>query len=198
MDLCSIDDAHVHTGTAGVVQEGGMERPSDSLVPTEGEGHIGDSATDLAAWADMLDDLAGSDEVHGIVVVLLHAGADCQDIGVKDHILRVESHLLHHDLKCSLANPDLLKRNIFTFMTNKKTKPILILAYAMVTLDNANFKFELVQIDGVQPLQNLDGKSSNKAQICNKESARSDTSETILHTLCKTEQRLERCTWNQI
>ena len=84
-----------------------MEGASHRLVASEGESDVGDSPADLAAGADVLDDLAGPDEVHGIVVVLSHACTDCQDIGIKDHILWVEPDLLHQDPVRPLTDPHL-------------------------------------------------------------------------------------------
>ena len=84
-----------------------MKSPPHSLIASERKGHIGDAAADLAAWADVLDDLCGPDEVHGIVVMLLHPRPDRQDVGVENNVLGIEAHLLHHYLVRSLANPDL-------------------------------------------------------------------------------------------
>ena len=108
MYLSSIDDAHVHAGLAGVVQEDAVEAAPHSLIASEGEGDVGDAPTDLAAWALPLDLPGGADEVHSIVVVLSHAGADSQDVGVKDDVLGVEAHLLNQDLVCPLADAHLV------------------------------------------------------------------------------------------
>ncbi len=42
--LGGIDDAHVHAGIAGVVQEGRVEGTAHGLVATEGEGNVGHTA----------------------------------------------------------------------------------------------------------------------------------------------------------
>ena len=105
--LGCINDAHVHASLAGMMQEGRVEGPPHSLVAPEREGHVGNPATNLAARADMFDDLGSPDEVHCIVVVLLHARADSQDVGVENNVLRVEANLLHHYLVRPLAYPDL-------------------------------------------------------------------------------------------
>ena len=105
--LSCVNDAHVHACFACMVQEGRVEGSPHSLIASEGEGHIGHSTADLAARADVLDDLGGPDEVYGIVVVFLHAGAHGEDVGVKNHILRVEANLLYHDPVCPLADAHL-------------------------------------------------------------------------------------------
>lgn len=68
--LCCIDDAHIHAGLAGMMQEGAVEATPDCLVASEGEGNVGDAPTDLAAWALPLDLPGCPDEVHSVVVVL--------------------------------------------------------------------------------------------------------------------------------
>ena len=85
--LCSVHDAHVHACLACVVQEGRVEATAHSLVATEAEGDVGDATADLAAWAHALDLASCADEVHGIVVVLCHASADGEHVGVKDDVL---------------------------------------------------------------------------------------------------------------
>ena len=47
------------------------------------------------------------DEVHSVVVVLRQAGADGQDVGVEDDVLRVEPDVLHEDAVCPLADAHL-------------------------------------------------------------------------------------------
>eukprot|EP00983_Pelagomonas_calceolata_P109760 1159591-Pelagomonas_calceolata.AAC.9 len=68
--------------------EGRVEATAHSLVAAEAEGDVGHAPADLGARAHALDLPRGADKVHGIVVVLSHAGADGQDIGVKDDILQ--------------------------------------------------------------------------------------------------------------
>ena len=105
-DLCSVDNAHVHASLAGVVQEGAVEATPHSLIAPEGEGNVGHPTTDLAARAQPFDLTSGSDEVHCIVVVLSHAGAHRQDVGVEDDVLGVEPHILNQNLVGSGANAD--------------------------------------------------------------------------------------------
>jgi len=71
-----------------MVQEGGVEGAAHGLVAAEAEGNVGDAAADLGAGADALDVGDGAEEVDGVVVVLGHAGADGEDVGVKDDVLQ--------------------------------------------------------------------------------------------------------------
>ena len=95
--LGSVDDAHVHASSASMVQEGAMESTPDRLIAPEGEGNVGDAPTDLAARAFLLDLGCGINEVHSVIVVLRHASANSEDVGVKDDVFRVETHLLHQN-----------------------------------------------------------------------------------------------------
>ena len=46
------------------------------------------------ASIECLNGLNGVDVVDGVVVVLLHARADRQDVRVEDHVVRIEAGLL--------------------------------------------------------------------------------------------------------
>ena len=102
--LCSVDNAHVHASSAGMVQESAVEGTPDRFIAPEGECNIGNPSTDLAARAFLLDLCCCIDEVDCIIVVLSHAGAHCQDVWVKDDVLGVKTHILNQDLVGSCAN----------------------------------------------------------------------------------------------
>ncbi len=91
-----------------MVQEGAVEAAPHRLIASEGEGNVGHPPTDLAARALPLDLPGGTDEIHSIVVVLRHASADSEDVGVKDDVFRVEAHLLHQDSESSGADAHLV------------------------------------------------------------------------------------------
>ena len=46
----------------------------------------------------------GLDEVHGVIVVLVHAGGDGEDVRVEDDVLRREAGLLRQDAVGAGAN----------------------------------------------------------------------------------------------
>ena len=106
--LCSIDDAHVHAGFAGMVQEGAVEAAPYRLVAPEGEGNVGHPPTDLAPRALPLDLPGSTNEIHSVVVVLRHASADSEDVGVEDDVFRVKAHLLHQNPEGSGADAHLV------------------------------------------------------------------------------------------
>ena len=60
------------------------------------------------AGACLLDAPRGLDEVDGVVVVLLDAGGDGEDVGVEDDVLGGEADLLGEQLERPLANADLV------------------------------------------------------------------------------------------
>ena len=61
-------------------------------------------AADLRERQVLLDPLRGVDEIHGVVVVLLHAGADGQDVRVENDVLRREADLLRQNAVGALAH----------------------------------------------------------------------------------------------
>jgi hypothetical protein len=85
--LARVDDAHVHAGANGVVQEHGVDRLAHRVVAAEREGHVGHAAGDLRVGQGLLDPARGLDEVHRVVVVLLDAGGDGEDVRVEDDVL---------------------------------------------------------------------------------------------------------------
>jgi hypothetical protein len=84
-----------------------VESTPHSLIASEAEGNVGDTTADLGAWAHPLDLTGSPDEVDCVVVVLCHASANGQDVGVKDDVLRVEADLLDQDAVGTLANAHL-------------------------------------------------------------------------------------------
>lgn len=53
-----------------------------------------------------LDKFGGSDEVDGVLVVFLHACTDGEDVGVKDDVAGVKSHLADQQLVGPSADLD--------------------------------------------------------------------------------------------
>ena len=111
-ELAGIDDAHVHAGLDGVVEEDRVHRLAHRVVAAEGEGDVGDAAGDV----DMRqrgDDAAGRlDEVDAVVVVLLDAGGDGEDVGVEDDVLGREADLLGQELVGAGADLDLARLGV--------------------------------------------------------------------------------------
>ncbi len=102
-----VDDAHVHARGNGVVEENGVDGLAHRVIATEGEAHVRHAARHLGAGQVLLDPARGLDEVDGVVVVLLDAGGNGEDIGVEDDVFRREPHLIDQDAVGPLADLDL-------------------------------------------------------------------------------------------
>ena len=108
LEHSSVDDAHVHPGLDGVVEEGRVHRLADVVVPAEAEGHVGHAAADLGVGQIGLDPARGGHEVHGVVVVLLDACRDGEHVGIEDDVLGRQADLVDEDPIGALADPDLV------------------------------------------------------------------------------------------
>ena len=77
------------------------------VVAAEREAHVGDPAADFRAGQVLLDPAGGVDEVDRVVVVLLDAGGDGEDVGVEDDVLGREVEFIDQDAVGPLADRDL-------------------------------------------------------------------------------------------
>ena len=97
------DDTHAWCKKVGV------DRLADDVHPAEPEAQVRHAAADLAPGAQLLDGLRRFDEVHSIIVVLLDAGADRQNVRVEDNVLgREADRLVHEDVVASFTNTNLV------------------------------------------------------------------------------------------
>ena len=62
----------------------------------------------LAPGRFCLDPAGGVDEIERVVVVLLDAGGDGQDVGIEDDVVRVEADFIDEDAVGALADADFL------------------------------------------------------------------------------------------
>ena len=102
-----VDDAHVHARLDGVVQEHGVDGLAHRVVAAEAERHVGHAARHLGAGQVLLDPARGLDEVHRVVVVLLDARGDGEDVGVEDDVLGREADLVDQHAVGARADVDL-------------------------------------------------------------------------------------------
>ena len=89
-------------------EERGVHRLADDVVPPVRERDVTDAAAGLGLGEPLLQLPDGPDELDGVIVVLFQAGADGQDIAVKNDITGVEADLLGQELVRQLANGDLV------------------------------------------------------------------------------------------
>src|SRR2546422_3058020 len=96
-ELPGIDDPQVEARTDRVVEEGGVHRLPHGVVAAERERDVAHTPADLAVWQRGLDLPRSLDEVDSVVVVLLDAGGNREDVRVEDDVLRPEADLLGQD-----------------------------------------------------------------------------------------------------
>ena len=101
-----IYDAHVHAGLDGVVEEGGVHGLAHGVVAAETEGDVGDAAADFGVGEVFFDPARGLDEIDGVVVVLLDAGADGEDVGVENDVFGRKPDLVHKQAVGAFADAD--------------------------------------------------------------------------------------------
>jgi len=104
-----VDDAHVHACLDRVVQEHGVDGFAHRVVAAERERHVRHTARDLGAGQVLLDPAHGLDEVDRVVVVLLDAGGDREDVGIEDDVLGREADFIDQDAVGALADLDLAR-----------------------------------------------------------------------------------------
>ena len=98
LELAGVDDPHVQAGADRVVQERGVHRLADRVVAAVRERHVAHAAGGLAVGQEPLELAHGLDELDRVVVVLLDAGADRQDVDVEDDVLGRKAGLLGEQL----------------------------------------------------------------------------------------------------
>ena len=103
-DLAGIDDAHVHAGLNRVIQEHRMHGLAHALIAAERERQIGDAAGDVHVRQILPDPARRLDEIDAVIVVLLHAGGDGEDVGIEDDVLRREADLVHQNVVGALGD----------------------------------------------------------------------------------------------
>jgi hypothetical protein len=111
-DHPGVDDAHVHAGLDGVVQEHRVDRLAHRLVAAEAEAHVADAAGHLGPPQVPLDPARRVDEVDRIVGVLFDAGGDREDVGVEDDVLGREADLVDQDAIGALADLRLARQRV--------------------------------------------------------------------------------------
>ena len=103
-----IHDAHVHAGFDGVEEEGAVHGLTHLVVAAEAEADVAHAAADFGTGEVFFDPAGRVDEVERVVVVLLHAGGDGEDVRIKDDVLRIEAHFIDENAVGAFANADLV------------------------------------------------------------------------------------------
>ena len=99
-----VDDAHVHAGLDGVVEEDRVDRLAHGVVAPERERDVGDAAGDEGARQVLLDPARRLDEVGAVCRVLLDARGHREDVGVEDDVVRVHADLAREQVVGALTD----------------------------------------------------------------------------------------------
>ena len=102
--LACVDDAHVHAGLNGVVEERRVHRLADRLVAAEGEGDVADAPRHLHQRHRLFDPAGRLDEVQGIAIVFLDPGGHREDVGVEDDVFGEKPGLFGEQVVGPLAD----------------------------------------------------------------------------------------------
>ncbi len=97
-DHAGVDDAHRQARLDRVIEEDGMDGLARRIVAAERERDVGHAAGDLRVRQVLADPLRRLDEVDRVVVVLLDAGGDREDVRVEDDVLGRKADLLGEEL----------------------------------------------------------------------------------------------------
>src|ERR1700722_377578 len=103
-----VNDAHIHTRPDGVIKKGGVHGLANRVVASKAERDVGDAAADLRVRQIGLDPARSVDEVHRVVVVLLHAGGNGQNVRIEDDILGRDTDLINQNAVGAFADANLL------------------------------------------------------------------------------------------
>lgn len=104
LQLAGVDDTHGQAVLDRVVQEHRVDGFTHRVVATERERHVGHTARTQGVRQVVADVGTGLDEIDGVVVVLLDAGGDGEDVRVEDDVFRREAHIIDQDVVAALAD----------------------------------------------------------------------------------------------
>ena len=104
-----IHDAHVHPGGDRVEKKRAVHRLAHRIVAAETKRNIRHAAAHLRIRQVLFDPPRGLDEVHRVVVMLLDARADGEDVWIENDVLGWESDLVHEDAVRALADADFFR-----------------------------------------------------------------------------------------
>src|SRR5262245_27264611 len=85
-----------------------MDRFANDIVPTKTKRDVGDSTAYFRVWQIGFDPTRGVDVVDCVVVMLLHAGGNSEDIGVEDDVFRWKADIFRQDSVRAFANARLI------------------------------------------------------------------------------------------
>ena len=159
-ELARVDDAHVEAGLDRVEQERRVHRLADDVVAAEREREVRDAAARARARAALLDQRQALDERLGVLVVLLDAGRDGEDVRVEDDVLGREARLLREQVVGPAADLDLARGRVrLTLLVERHhdhARPVAahhrgLLQEGLLALLQADRVDDALALDALQP-----------------------------------------------
>src|ERR1700722_570381 len=108
LEHAGIHNAHVHARLDGVIEKGGVHGFTHFIVAAKAEGDVRHAAAHLGVRQVGLDPAGSVDKVNRVVVVLLHAGGNGEDVGIEDDVFWRESDFVDQEPVSTLADADLI------------------------------------------------------------------------------------------
>ncbi|CCJ86418.1 hypothetical protein BN133_2795 [Cronobacter dublinensis 582] len=105
-ELPGVHDAHVHAVADSVVEEHGVNGFAHRIVAAKRERHVRDAAGDQRVRQLAFNVFTRADKILRIVVVLVDARCDRENVRVEDNIFRREAHLFSENFVRPAANVD--------------------------------------------------------------------------------------------
>ena len=103
-DHSRIHDPHIHARPYRMIEECGMHRLTNFIVPSERERDIAHAAADLRTREIFLYPLNCIDVVNCIVVVLFDTCCNSEDIRIKNDVMRVKADFIYEYVICSFTD----------------------------------------------------------------------------------------------
>ena len=154
-----IHDAHVHAGCDGVIKKRGVHGLANFVIASKTERDVRDAAAHLRVRQVGLDPARGVDVVHRVVVMLLHAGGNGEDIGIEDDVFGRKSDLVDQDPVSALADADLVlvSRGLALFVEGHHHRRRAIFEHCRGVLAKLLFAFfQRDRVDDALALQALE------------------------------------------
>ena len=144
-----VHNAHVHARRNCVIKKRGVHSLSNLVVASKAERDVRYAATDLCVRQVGLDPARCVDKVNRVVVVLLHAGCDSQNIRIEDDVLGRKPNFVHQNSVSPLADtcPVLKRRGLALFVECHHHRGGAILHHCRRVL--AKLLFAFFQRDGI-------------------------------------------------
>ena len=160
-----IYDTKVHTHLLGMMQEYTMNRFADIRIAAEREREVADSTTDMCSRQILMNPLGGTDEFHGIIIMLLHTRSDGKHIRVEDDIERIHPQFIYQEVIGTPGNLDtsLIGSGLSHFIEAHHHDGGTI-AHHITCMGEENF-FTLLQGDGIHDTFTLTALQSGKNHI---------------------------------